>query len=72
MKKLSFYLEDADITLWGDHLPLKRFLIQSSPQCKVDNNSAVDLSSYIIKFEFILKGVKNTLADTMSHLMTRV
>ena len=26
VKKLSFYLDDADITLRSDHLPLKRFL----------------------------------------------
>ena len=26
IKKLTYYLEDADVTLRGDHLPLKKFL----------------------------------------------
>ena len=26
IKKLAYYLEDADITLQSDHLPLKKFL----------------------------------------------
>ena len=26
IKKLTYYLEDAEITLRSDHLPLKRFL----------------------------------------------
>ena len=26
VKKLSFYLDDVDITLRSDHLPLKRYL----------------------------------------------
>ena len=26
IKKLAYYLEDADITLRSDHLPLKKFL----------------------------------------------
>ena len=67
VKKLSFYLEDADITLRSDHLPLRRFLSQVTLNAKV-NNWAVELSSYRIKFEFI-KGIKNTLADTMSCLI---
>ena len=32
------------------------------------NNWAVEISSYRIQFEYI-KGIKNTLADTMSHLI---
>ena len=67
VKKLSFYLEDADVTLRSDHLPLKKFLNKVTLNSKV-NNWAVELSSYRIKFEFI-KGVKNTLADSLSHLI---
>ena len=32
------------------------------------NNWAVSIEDYQLKFEYI-KGVKNTLADTMSHLV---
>ena len=31
IKKLAYYLEDADITLRSDHLPLKRFLAKKHP-----------------------------------------
>ena len=30
VKKLSFYLTDAEITLRSDHLPLKRFLLKNT------------------------------------------
>ena len=65
-KKLSYYLEDADIVLRSDHLPLKKFLQKNTLNSKV-NNWAVKISPYRIKFEYI-KGIKNTLADTMSRL----
>ena len=29
IKKLAYYLEDADITLRSDHLPLKKFLTKT-------------------------------------------
>jgi transposase InsO family protein len=67
VKKLSYYLEDADITLRSDHLPLKRFLEKNTLNNKV-NNWAVELEQYRIQFEYI-KGIKNTLADTMSRLI---
>ena len=67
IKKLSYYLEDADIVLRSDHLPLKKFLQKKILNSKV-NNWAVEISSYRIKFEYI-KGIKNTLADTMSRLI---
>ena len=67
IKKLSYYLEDADIELRSDHLPLKKFLQKNTPNSKV-NNWAVEISPYRIKFEYI-KGIKNTLADTMSGLI---
>ena len=67
IKKLTYYLEDAEITLRSDHLPLKRFLQRNTLNTKV-NNWAVEISPFKISFEYI-KGIKNTLADTMSRLV---
>ena len=67
--KLSFYLEDADVTLRSDHMPLKKFLEKATMNTKV-NNWAVELSPYRIKFQFI-KGIKNTLADALSRLIDK-
>ena len=67
IKKLSYYLEDVDIVLRSDHLPLKKFLHKNTLNTKV-NNLAVEISPYRIQFEYI-KGIKNTLADTMSRLI---
>ena len=68
VKKLTYYLADANITLRSDHLPLKKFLNKNTLNTNV-NNWAVEISPYKIKFEYI-KGIKNTLADTMSRLIT--
>ena len=67
IKKLAYYLEDADITLRSDHLPLKKFLVKNTLNSKV-NNWAIEISPFRITFEYI-KGIKNTLADTMSQLI---
>ena len=67
IKKLAYYLEDADITLRSDHLPLKKFLAKNTLNSKV-NNWAIEISPFCITFEYI-KGIKNTLADTMSQLI---
>ena len=67
VKKLSFYLDSATITLRSDHLPLKKFLEKNTMNAKV-NNWAVELESQNINFEFI-SGVKNVLADTLSRLI---
>ena len=64
IKKLTYYLEDADITLRSDHLPLKKFLAKNTLNSKV-NNWSIEISPFRITFEYI-KGIKNTLADTMS------
>ena len=64
VKNLDYYLQDAEITLRSDHLPLRKFLEKKTLNTKV-NNWAVEISPYKIKFEYI-KGIKNTLADTMS------
>ena len=67
IRKLSFYLTNADVLIRSDHLPLKMFLKQNTMNTKV-NNWAVELESYNLKFEYI-QGVKNTLADTLSRLL---
>ena len=67
IKKLTYYLEDAEITLRSDHLPLKRFLQRNTLTTQV-NNWAVEISPFKITFEYI-KGIKNTLVDTMSRLI---
>ena len=67
IKKFTYYLEDAEITLRSDHLPLKRFLQRNTLNTKV-NNWAVEISPFKITFEYI-KGIKNTLANTMSRLI---
>ena len=67
LKKLDYYLVDADIILRSDHLPLKKFLNKNTLNSKV-NNWAVKISPFRITFEYI-KGIKNTLADTMSRLI---
>ena len=67
IKKLDYYLVDADIILRSDHLPLKKFLNKNTLNSKV-NNWAVEISPFRITFEYI-KAIKNTLADTMSRLV---
>ena len=67
VKKLSFYLDSAGITLRSDHLPLKKFLEKNTMNAKV-NNWAVELKSQNINFEFIA-GTKNALAATLSRLI---
>ena len=67
IKKLAFYLEDGDITLRSDHLPLRKFLAKNTLNSKV-NNWAIEISPFPLTFEYI-KGIKNTLADTMSRLI---
>ena len=58
VKKLSFYIDDTDITLRSHYLPLRRFL----------DNVAVELEQCKIKFKHI-KGINNTLANAMSRLV---
>ena len=49
IKKLAYYLEDADITLRSDHLPLKEFLAKNTLNSKV-NNWAIEISPFCITF----------------------
>ena len=67
IKKLSFYIDTAKITVRSDNLPLKKFLEKNTMNSKV-NNWAVELESQNITFEYI-PGIKNTLADTLSRLI---
>ena len=67
VKKLSFYIDTAKITVKSDHLPLKKFLEKNTLNSKV-NNWAVELESHNITFEYIA-GIRNTLADTLSRLI---
>ena len=57
VKKLSFYLDSARITVRSDHLPLKRFCEKNTLNTKV-NNWAVELESQKIYFVFI-QGTKD-------------
>ena len=59
VKKLDYYLQDANIILRSDHLPLKKFFEKKTLNSKV-NNLAVEISQYKIEFEYI-KGIRNTL-----------
>ena len=67
VKKLSFYIVTAKITVKIDQLPLKKFLEKNTLNSKV-NNWAVELESQNITFEYI-PGIWNTLADTLSRFI---
>ncbi|MCG8622081.1 MAG: DDE-type integrase/transposase/recombinase, partial [Proteobacteria bacterium] len=66
-RKLTHYFRDSKILLRSDHLPLKKFLLRNTKNDMV-NNWAMELQQFTIEFEYI-EGIKNTLADTMSHLV---
>ena len=67
VKKLSFYLTDAQILLRSDHKPLEKFLLKNTLNSEV-NNWAMELEAFNIQFDYI-KGSNNILVDTMSHLI---
>ena len=67
VKKLSFYLTDAQILLRSDHKPLEKFLLKNTLYSKV-NNWAMELKAFNIQFDYI-KGSNNILADTLSRLI---
>ena len=67
VKKLSFYLTDAQILLRSDHIPLEKFLLKNTLNSKV-NNWAMEIEAFNIQFDYI-KGSNNILADTLSHLI---
>ena len=65
VKKLAFYLTDADVLLKSDHLPL--FLQKNTLNNKV-NNWAMELEAFNIRFKHV-SGKANVLADTLSCLI---
>ena len=67
VKKLSFYLTDAQILLRSDHRPLEKFLLKNTLNSKV-NNWAMEFEAFNIQFDYI-KGSNNILVDTLSHLI---
>ena len=67
IKKLSFYLTDAQILLRSDHKPLEKFLFKNTLNSKV-NNWAMELEAFNIQFDYI-KGSNNILVDTLRHLI---
>ena len=67
VKKLSFYLTDAQILLRNDHKPLEKFLQKNTLKSKV-NNWAMELEAFKIQFYYI-EGSSYILADTLSHLI---
>ena len=68
VKKLSFYLTDAQILLRSDHKPLEKFLLKNTLNSIV-NNWAMELEAFNIQFDYI-KGSNNILADTLSRLIS--
>ena len=67
VKKLLFYLTDAQILLRSDHKPLEKFLLKNMLNSKV-NNWVMELEAFNIQFDYI-KGSNNILADTLSRLI---
>ena len=67
IKKLSFYLTDAQILLRSDHKLLEKFLLKNMLNSKV-NNWTMELEAFNIQFDYI-KGSNNILADTSSCLI---
>ena len=68
VKKLSFYLTDAQILLRSDHKPLGKFLLKNTLNSKV-NNWAMELEAFNIQSDYI-KGSNNILSNTFSRLIT--
>ena len=67
VRRLRFYLTDADVIIRSDHLPLKKFLNKQTMNSKV-NNWAVELEQFRLQLEWI-PGTCNLLADSLSRLL---
>ena len=65
VKKLAFYLTDANVLLKSDHLPLEKFLQKNTLNNKV-NNWAMELEAFNFRFEHV-SGKANILADMLSR-----
>ena len=67
IRRLSFYVTDADVTIRSDHLQLKKFLNKQTMNSKV-NNWAVQLEQFKLHLQWS-PGSRNLLADSLSHLL---
>ena len=67
VRRLSFYMTDAEVIIRSDHLPLKKFLNKQTMNSKV-NNWAVELEQFRLHLEWI-PGSRNLLADSLSRLL---
>ena len=67
VRRLSFYVTDAEVTIRSDHLPLKKFLNKQTMNSKV-NNWAVELEQFRLHLEWI-PGSRNLLANSLSRLL---
>ena len=67
IRRLSFYVTNAEVTIRNDHLPLRKFLNKQTMNSKV-NNWAVELEQFKLHLEWI-PGSHNLLADSLSHLI---
>ena len=67
VRRLSFYLTDAEVTIRSDHLPLKKFSNKQTMNSKV-NNWAVELEQFRLHLEWI-PGTRNLLVDSLSRLL---
>ena len=67
IRRLSFYITDAEVLIRCYHLPLRKFLNKQTMNAKV-NNWAVELEQFKLKLDWI-PGSKNLLADSLSRLM---
>ena len=67
VRRLSFYVMDAEVTIRSDHLPLKKFLNKQTMNSKV-NNWAVELEQFRLHLEWI-PGSRNLLANSLSRLL---
>ena len=67
VRRLSFYVTDAEVTIRSDHLPLKKFLNKQTMNSKV-NNWVVELEQFRLHLEWI-PGTWNLFADSLSRLL---
>ena len=67
IRRLSFYMTDAEVMIKCDHLPLKKFLNKQMMNSKV-NNWAVELEQFKLHLDWI-PGSRNLLADSLSCLL---
>ena len=67
IKRLSFYMTDADVIIRSNHLPLKKFLNKQTMNPKV-NKWAMELEQFRLHLEWIPRS-QNLLADSLSHLI---